>query len=185
MKSQKGLEMAVLDMFSLKDRVAIVTGGAGLFGHQITEAMAEAGAKTYIASRNIEKLNEKAAEFRERGLDVRALKLDLSRTDSIRNLHDAVVETEGRVDVLVNNAVLRPMKSYNDPVDNWRQSMEVNATGLFTISRIVGNTMARAGKGSIINISSMNAFTPLTKKNFAYSMKNFKSIIHYVVFRRF
>jgi NAD(P)-dependent dehydrogenase (short-subunit alcohol dehydrogenase family) len=62
--------MSVLDMFSLRRKVAVVSGGAGLYGRQIAEALAEAGARTFIASRNVAKLEHEAAALRERGLGV-------------------------------------------------------------------------------------------------------------------
>jgi NAD(P)-dependent dehydrogenase (short-subunit alcohol dehydrogenase family) len=61
----------------------------------------------------------------------------------------------GRVDVLVNNAVLRPMRSHDAPKEQWEVSMQVNATGLFLISRALGQVMAEAKRGSIINIGSI------------------------------
>jgi len=147
--------MSVLESFSLAGKVALVTGGAGLYGRQIVAALAEAGAKTYVASRNLEALEELAAGERERGLDVTALRLDLAQEQSILELRDAIYDREGRIDVLVNNAVLRPMKDWTDPADIWRESLEVNATGLFLITRALGEKMAEAGHGSIINIGSI------------------------------
>ena len=147
--------MSVLDSFSLQAKVAVVTGGAGLYGRQIVAAVAEAGARTFVASRGIQALEELAERERDRGLDVTALQFDLSDEQSILALRDAVYERAGRADVLVNNAVLRPMRSWSDPAENWARSLEVNATGLFIITRAFGDRMAEAGGGSIINISSI------------------------------
>ncbi|MFZ5917372.1 MAG: SDR family oxidoreductase [Chloroflexota bacterium] len=147
--------MNVLQSFSLAGRVAVVTGGAGLYGRQIVEALAEAGARTFTASRNLAALEAVAAGFRERGLDVEALPLDQSDEASILRLRDEALARAGRVDVLVNNAVLRPMRGHDAPVEQWQQSMQVNATGLFLISRAFGQAMAEAGRGSIINIGSI------------------------------
>ena len=147
--------MKVLDSFSLEGRVALVTGGAGMYGRQIVAACAEAGAKTYVASRNLEACEKLAAAEREHGLDVEALQYDQSDEDAILALCDAVYAKSGRLDVLVNNSVARPMKEWDDPVDCWRASMEVNATGLFTITRAFGERMAQSGSGSIVNIGSI------------------------------
>ena len=147
--------MNVLESFSLDGRVVIVTGGAGLYGRQMVEGLAEAGAHVFTASRNLEALEQVASGFRARGLQVDALQLDLARESSILKLRDEVMALTGRVDVLVNNAVLRPMRGTDDPVELWEQSMKVNATGLFLITRAFGEVMAEAKWGSIINISSI------------------------------
>ena len=147
--------MGVLESFSLDGRVAVVTGGAGLYGRQIVEALAEAGGHVFIASRNLEALRRVAFDLGARGAEVTALGLDLASESSILELRDEVLARAGRVDVLVNNAVLRPMRGNNDPVERWEQSMEVNATGLFSITRAFGEAMAEAGRGSIVNISSI------------------------------
>ncbi len=149
----------VLDWFSLQEKVALVTGGAGKYGVQITTAVAEAGAKTYIASRNLDQLEEAAASHRSAGRDVWAAQLDLSREESIMSLRDELLEQEGRVDILINNSVLRPMRPMGDDHDDVAKfdlSMRVNATGLFAITRAIGDAMAERGKGSIINIGSIH-----------------------------
>ena len=148
--------MSILESFSLRGKVAVVTGGAGLYGRQIVAAVAEAGARTFMASRKVEKLRELAEKERERGLDVTALQYDQGDEESILALRDTVYEQAGRVDVLVNNAVLRPMKHWDNSSEAWRQSLAVNGTGLFLITRAFGDRMAEAGKGSIINIGSIH-----------------------------
>ena len=136
--------MSVLDSFSLKGRVALVTGGAGLYGRQIVAALAEAGAKTFIASRDLEALEKLAGQERRRGLDVEALSFDQSSEPAILALRDTICDKAGRVDVLVNNSVLRPMKSWSDPAAHWEKSLQVNATGLFLVTRAFGD---RDGRG--------------------------------------
>ena len=84
--------MNVLESFSLKDKVALVTGGAGQYGRQIVEALAEAGADTYIASRNLKNLEKVAREENERGHNVKAMQLDLSQDESIEKLHSDILE---------------------------------------------------------------------------------------------
>ncbi len=148
--------MAVLDMFSLKGKVAVVTGGAGLYGRQIVEALAEAGAETIVASRNIDSLKVLAGEHRARGLDVSAMQFDQGEEESILMLRDEVLLRSGRVDVLVNNSVARPMKhGYQDDASTFAESMRINATGIFLVTRAFGDVMAERQKGSIINIGSI------------------------------
>ena len=148
--------MGILEMFSLDDKIALVTGGAGLYGRQIVAALADAGARTYVASRNLEALQEQAAEHQASGRDVRALWLDQGEEGSILALRDAILDESSRIDVLVNNAVLRPMaKGYEDDASKFGLSMRVNATGLFIITRAFGEVMSRQRSGSIINVGSI------------------------------
>ena len=93
--------MGVLDMFSLEGKTALVTGGAGLYGRQIVRAVAEAGAKTYVASRGIEALEAVAAEFRGEGLDVTAFQYDQGEEASILALRDTILGKAGNGDPLV------------------------------------------------------------------------------------
>lgn len=147
--------MSVLDRFNLSGKTALVTGGSGLFGKQITEALAEAGARTFIASRGTEANERFAEQCRERKLDVTVTQLDQSDEQSIERLKQHLLAEAGRVDILVNNAVLRTMADWSSPTADFARSMAVNATGLFAMTRTFGEQMAEQGGGSIINIGSI------------------------------
>lgn len=141
-------------MFDLTGRVAVVTGGAGLFGQQIVEALAEAGARTFMASRNLDKLRAQAEIFRHSGLNVATLQYDQASEPSILQLLQQVTDVAGKVDILVNNSVLRPMGDWTSSGADFAKSMEVNATGLFLMTRAFGEHMVARGQGSIINVGS-------------------------------
>jgi NAD(P)-dependent dehydrogenase (short-subunit alcohol dehydrogenase family) len=146
----------VQELFSLKGKTAVVTGGSGLFGRQIAEALAEAGARTIMASRNLEKLREQAEIFRKNNsLEVETMQYDQASEESVLNLLKKVLDAAGRVDILVNNSVLRTMKDWADPATAFAKSMEVNATGMFVMTRVFGDQMAKQGNGSIINVGSI------------------------------
>lgn len=148
--------MSILDMFSLKGRVALVTGGAGLYGRQIVRGIAEAGAQTYMASRNVEALEVVAEQLRSEGCDAQALQYDQGDEASILALRDQILAKTGRIDVLVNNSVARPMKqAYKSDLAAFAESMRVNATGLFAITRAIGDVMEGQRSGSIVNIGSI------------------------------
>lgn len=150
--------MNILEQFSLKNKTALLTGGAGLYGRQIVAALAEAGARTLIASRDVAALEKVAEEHRALGQDVTALELDQGNEASINELRDKVHEGYGAPDVLINNAVLRPMTGGYQAEDagaTFARSMQVNATGLFLITRAFANLMVGQKRGSIINIGSM------------------------------
>ncbi len=145
----------IQQLFDLHGKVAVVTGGAGLYGRQIVEALAEAGARTFMASRNLDQLKAQAELFRKDGLEVTALRLDQGNEASVLELLDTVVREAGGVDVLVNNPVLRPTRDWTSPVADFAKSLEVNGTGLLAITRAFGEHMATRGGGSIINVGSI------------------------------
>ncbi|MBI2441702.1 MAG: SDR family oxidoreductase [Lentisphaerae bacterium] len=148
--------VAVLDKFSLKGKVALATGGAGLYGRQIVAALAEAGAQTITASRHKEPLERLAEEQRNLGHDVTVLTYDQGLEASVLALKETIVRRWGRLDVLVNNSVLRPMKKgFQDDAATFAESMQVNATGLFVVTRAFGDLMAANKSGAIINIGSI------------------------------
>jgi len=146
----------ILDTFKLDGKIAVVTGAAGLYSRQIVETLAEAGAKVFAADYDIEKLEGKMVEFEKAGLDVVALKYDQSSEESINALFDEIVAQVPGVDILVNSAVVRPMKDWDSPAEDFARSMAVNATGMFMIIRKFGDHMAERGGGSIVNIGSIH-----------------------------
>ncbi len=146
--------MSSLDRFSLHGKVIILTGGAGLYGRGLVRDLASAGAELVIASRNLEALDQVANEERAEGHRVTAMPLDQADEASVLALRDAVLAKFGRIDGLVNNAVARPMKS-PEHTDGWIESMRVNATGLYLITTIIGKVICEQGRGSIVNIGSM------------------------------
>lgn len=161
--------MGVLESFSLAGKVAVVTGGAGLYGRQIVAALAEAGAKTFIAARDVAKLEAVAAEERARGFDVTALPLDLSLEASIEALHrEVLARAGGRCDILVNNAVTRSaLDGWGNDLDAFDKSLRVNASALFKITHLFGTTMRAQKSGSVINIGSMMGMVGVEMANYA------------------
>ena len=145
------------DLFSLDGRIAIVTGGRGLYGASISEGLCEMGATVVIASRNGEKCEEFAAGLRAKGHSAIGLSLDLSSDASIEELVKEVVKRYGKIDVLVNNAVdRRNMTSLNNATrEKLQDSAAVNLDGQILLSKAVIPHMIENGGGSIINISSM------------------------------
>lgn len=145
----------MLESFSLNGKVVVLTGGAGLFGRGLVTAIAAAGARLIVASRDLEKLQRVAAEEEALGRTVVPESFDQGDEGSILALRDRVVSKFGRVDGLVNNSVLRSMQSPDDPASAWEASMRVNATGLFLVTRAFGEVMCRQRGGSIVNIGSI------------------------------
>jgi NAD(P)-dependent dehydrogenase (short-subunit alcohol dehydrogenase family) len=148
--------MDVKKLFDLKGKVALVTGGAGNYGKCIAEGLVEAGATTIIASRNKTNIDEVVASFKDKGLGIYGMPLDQGDHESVMTLKQNILQQFGKLDVFVNNAVSRPMKTYYAPLEHFAESMRVNATGMMDILREMGDLMINnAEGGSIINISSM------------------------------
>ena len=151
--------MGVLDRFSLKGRIALVTAGAGpLFGSSISQALAEAGATVITASRSLE-ANEKFAEtLKSQGYDAHGMQFDLSDPDSIKKLHSDLIERFGRLDILVNSALTRDGHGGNLETQNpeiWMKAATGDFSGLFLTCQQFLPDMVKQGRGSIINISSI------------------------------
>jgi NAD(P)-dependent dehydrogenase (short-subunit alcohol dehydrogenase family) len=153
--NETGERVPVMRLFSLEGKVAVVTGGAGFYGRQLVDGLLEAGAATVVASRNVESLEALASDQKKRGYELHVRHLDQGSEESIQKLFDQVQEEFGRVDVLVNNAVLRPMKDWNGDLEAFRKSLEVNITGVFQMTRLFGERMGEQGGGSIVNIGSI------------------------------
>lgn len=148
--------MHIKELFSLSKKCAVVIGGAGKIGFPMSEALAEAGAKVYIVS--TQKANyEKAVEkLRLANLDVCGLQMDQSDEKSVLACLEHIGTEEKIPDILINCGVERPMKKFfDDTVETWDRSMEVNARGLFVTCRLFGKAMVKQGGGSIINVASI------------------------------
>ena len=149
--------MGILDRFSLKDRIALVSGGAGpLFGSSITEALAEAGATVVVASRSLERTVTFSETMRQQGLSTYAEQLDITSQESIEALAERVLDRYGRVDILVNSAVVGRGGGFDEQTpEYWAASAQGNMVGLFAMCKAFVPAMVQQGRGSIINISSI------------------------------
>jgi NAD(P)-dependent dehydrogenase (short-subunit alcohol dehydrogenase family) len=147
---------AIRDLFSLEGRIAIVTGGAGLYGRPMCAALAEAGAHVVVASRSKEAREDWADQLRSRGFQATALPLDLAAESSAAALCEEVVGRFGRIDVLVNGAVHRQGGDLaRTSAADWDATSRINSLGLFSITKACAGQMADSGGGSIINIGSI------------------------------
>jgi len=146
----------IRDLFSLEGRVAVVTGGAGRYGRQISQALAEAGAIVIIASRDLARCAGVARTLRECGLDTHAMPLDLTVDASVKGLAVQITKTWGRLDILFNNAVTistGPFDQYT--LGEWERVMECNSVGLFRACHVFGDLMIQQKSGSIVNVASI------------------------------
>jgi 3-oxoacyl-[acyl-carrier protein] reductase len=145
-------------MFSLKDRVALVTGASQGIGRDTALAISEAGAKVAVAARNEEKLTALVTEVSAAGGEALAVKMDVADADQVKAGFKQVVEKFGRLDILVNNAAItRDGLALRMKPDDWEVVIRTNLTGAhFCIQQALA-TMMRARAGRIINIASVVA----------------------------
>ena len=153
----------------IKDKVVIVTGGAGGIGSKIAWTFAQSGARVVVASRNEDKLDQLASEIRKAGYQCLPMKCDVTDADQVETLMANTVTEFGRIDVMVNNAggamfvktpeALKP--------DQWRAAIELNLSSVFYCSAAAGQRMIEQGSGRIINISSVAG------------VKNSPAFVHY------
>ncbi|MCX8105397.1 MAG: SDR family oxidoreductase [Ignavibacterium album] len=152
----------VKKLFDLTGKVAIVTGALGLIGKHHCYALSEAGANVVVAD-----LNESDCESFAKSLPTKSVGVEVNIVDrkSVENLRDKTLKEFGQIDILVNNAAINDMFENpqaaaelsmfeNYPLDMWQKSLDVNVTGTFLCSQIIGKVMADQGSGSIINIAS-------------------------------
>jgi len=140
---------------SLNGKVIIQFGGTGLLGRALVKSLASAGATLVVASRNRAALQSLADTESAGDRIVLIEETDIGSEASLTALRDRVLAKHGRVDGIVFNAVSRPMRTMDDDLKIWRESMETNATGFFATCRVFGDAMAKQGGGSIVNIASI------------------------------
>ena len=149
--------MRTKDLFDLSGKVAIVTGGTGLFGKSIALGLAESGAMVIIASRNIENCKTYARALNNMGLHADADRLDQGDEKSINEFVERIELKYSAIDILVNNAVTRyGLADLEDiTVSGWERAQRVNATGMALLTQAIIRGMVKRNDGNIINIGSI------------------------------
>jgi NAD(P)-dependent dehydrogenase (short-subunit alcohol dehydrogenase family) len=148
-------------VFDLSDRVAVITGGAGMLGLQHAQAIHRAGGIPIL----LDIIAPGSAELRARtGFAVECVECDITSEKDIQEALAKIVAQHGRLDILINNAANNPKvenaggldnsRLENFPLDSWHADLAVGLTGAMLCSRVFGGEMARRGKGVIVNVSS-------------------------------
>ncbi|WAJ29695.1 SDR family NAD(P)-dependent oxidoreductase [Antarcticirhabdus aurantiaca] len=142
--------------FDLSGRTALVTGAARGIGAAIARRLAEAGALAILADRDAAEAARTAAGIAKDGLSAQSLELDVTRRQSVAAAVDEVSRRFGAPHVLVNNAgIVRNTPAVDTPPEEWSAVIDVNLNGVFHCSQGFGRLMLEAGRGSVVNISSM------------------------------
>lgn len=143
-------------MFSLKGRVAVITGASSGLGLQMAHGFAEQGADLALLARRIERLNEIAEEFRAQGIKCLPIQCDVTNTDDVNKAAEAVIKEYGKVDILVNNAGSSKNAGVLDMSDEeWNFTIETDLSSVFKVTRAFAKYMKEQKYGRIINIASI------------------------------
>ena len=148
---------SVSQLFDLKGKTALVTGGSRGLGLQMAHALGEAGARIMLTSRKASDLEEAAAQLQAKGIDTRWIAADASRPEDIARVADETMQRLGQVDVLVNNAGASwgaPAETH--PLEAWDKVMNLNVRSMFLMSQAVArHSMIPRRAGRIINVASI------------------------------
>jgi NAD(P)-dependent dehydrogenase (short-subunit alcohol dehydrogenase family) len=142
----------------LKDKVAIVTGGAAGIGEATSSLFAEEGAKVVVADLDKQAGEKTIAQIEKSGSKAIFVKTDVSDEEAVRAVCDKAVEHFGKLDILVNNAATFILKGIEATIEDWERSLRVNVIGASLMSRYAVEKMKKTGGGAIVNLSSISAF---------------------------
>ena len=147
----------VQQLFDLKGKTALVTGGSRGLGLQMAHALGEAGARIMLSSRKADELEKAVADLEAAGIDARWTAADCAVEADIHRLADETLERMGDIDILVNNAgAAWGAPAEDHPLDAWDKVMNLNVRGYFLLSqRVAKKSMIARKQGRIINIASI------------------------------
>jgi len=161
------VDTGVRAQFDLSGRVAVITGGGGLLGGQHADAIADMGGIPVLVDINTRHAQETAERVATKyGVPAVALSADITQSESILGIVRQVTERFGQIDILINNAARNPkqeqLKGANEgssrlegfSVTSWNEDLAVGLTGAFLCSQLMGQDMAKRGRGVILNIAS-------------------------------
>jgi NAD(P)-dependent dehydrogenase (short-subunit alcohol dehydrogenase family) len=159
------------DLFSVKDKCIVVTGGAGVLCGAIAEDLAAAGAKVCIADYDQQRANALAQKITANGGFALPVRINVLDKKEVQDAFDLALDKLGRIDVLINGAggnkkeatTSDQVKFFDLPAEALRGVFDLNFMGTFLPSQVFGRYFAEQKRGLILNISSMTAFRPLTK----------------------
>jgi NAD(P)-dependent dehydrogenase (short-subunit alcohol dehydrogenase family) len=146
----------------LRDKIAIVTGGASGLGRALCEELSARGAISVVADINQQGANELASAITNTGRRAQAVHMDVSRADSVENVIFDVASAYGRLDYIFNNAGIMIAGEVRDmTLDHWRRIIDVNFLGVLYGTTTAYSLMVKQGYGHIVNISSLSGLTTL------------------------
>lgn len=147
-----------LNLFTLEDKTALVTGSSRGLGHAIATGLAEAGASVILNGVNPERLGETAAGMRKKGLSARECCFDVTQEEAVTAAFETLDREGIAIDILVNNAGIQLRKPMVElSTQEWHKVMDTNLTSAFVVGREAAKRMIPRGSGKIINIGSLTS----------------------------
>jgi NAD(P)-dependent dehydrogenase (short-subunit alcohol dehydrogenase family) len=152
------------DLFSLQGKTAVVTGGTSGIGRALSLGLAEAGADVIATARRQQQVDDTAAAIEALGRKTLRIASDVSDRSSLEQVHHAVLDRFGKVDILINCAgIIKRAPTLDFPEEEWANIININLTGTLRASQVFGKNMLERGYGRIVNIASLNSFVALTE----------------------
>ncbi len=163
--------MHLTDLFDIRGRVAVVTGGTGVLGGAMAKGLAAAGVKVVVLGRRASAGEEIVEEIRRSGHEASFVKADVLDVTSLEQANEAMLKMHGRLDILVNaaggnlaGAVINSEQTFFDlEMPEFQKVVDLNLTGTVLPTKIFCQHMAKAKQGVVINIASMSSFRPITR----------------------
>jgi NAD(P)-dependent dehydrogenase (short-subunit alcohol dehydrogenase family) len=160
-----------MDMFSIEGKIAVITGAGGVLGGSIAKSFVKAGARVVAIDIRQENLDARIKELKEAGGEAIGLVANVLDRESLEKAAQSIIKEWGRIDILLNiaggnipGATLTPEQSFFDMnLADWEKVTQLNMNGTVYPSYVFGKVMAEQGKGCIVNISSMAAYSAITR----------------------
>nr|MBI1231364.1 glucose 1-dehydrogenase [Cytophagales bacterium] len=154
--------MNLSDLFSLSNKVALITGASKGIGFAMAEIFAAAGAKVVVSSRKQEALDEVAGRLRQKGYEVFAIACNVGNMDELESLVSQTIAKYGQLDILVNNAATNPSFGpiHDTSLEAYEKIMNVNVKAAFQLMKLCFPYLRESSNASVINISSVGGISP-------------------------
>ncbi len=151
---------------SLQGKVALITGAGRGIGKALALTLAEEGVAVAVLARTEAEVKETTEEIKEQKGRVLPFTADITRPEQIQQCVDSILQKWGQIDILINNAGFAKFKPFEElTLEEWKQTIEVNLTGTFIVTKAVLPNMIQRRSGSIINISSVSGLRPIPKQS--------------------
>ena len=157
-------------LFSVKNQVVLITGAGGL-AEMYAYGFAKNGAIIVLASKTLSKAEAVCTRLKEAGYSCMALEVQIEKKEQVKKIVQIILDTYGKIDICIHTAAMCVRHNTLEDNENlFRSHIDVNMIGSLNVDRIVGNVMAKAGKGRIININTMSCYTVNTPDGFSYGV---------------